>query len=315
MQVWLVASGNQDELLPIFRRQAEQATAPEKAREAIYAWLSILLGSPAKRESELASIQQSLTDGNLKSVEATVRIAVLSATIIPSWSDGKTTKLLQADLLSLADAASDPSDRQLVTTIYWLLSARNGDAASAQKAAELWNASELSLDMLEPIATAYIDVVDALPTNDQPEWVKKVTFTDEQILALSQSSRLTSQAIAWRLRSMQPNKVNEAIAGLREVCKQNAKLGVLQLQLANLLAKQDTTARRESTEIARRVAANSPQGSDLYYGARWQVIRNQKLDGKTVEAEKAAKLALATMAKESVSWRVRFSKLIQQDGN
>jgi hypothetical protein len=165
--------------------------------------------------------------------------------------------------------------------------------------------------MVEPIAVAMIDAVDAWSTTESPEWAAKIGFTDEQMQTLSQSTRLTSQAIAWRLRGMQSEKVNEAIAGLRAICKQNAKLGVLQLQLSHLLAKQDATARRESTEIARRLAANSPMGSDLYYGARWRVIRNQVLDGKIVEAEKAAKLVLATLAEESTSWRIRFGKLLK----
>ena len=165
--------------------------------------------------------------------------------------------------------------------------------------------------MIEPIAAAIIDAVDAWPTSELPNWAAKIVFTEEQLQALSESTRMTSQAIMWRLRGMQANKVNEAVAGLRAICKQNAKLGVLQLQLSHLLAKQNATARRESTEIARKLAANSPMGSDLYYGARWRVIRNQILDGKSIEAEKAAKLVLATLAEESTTWRVRFGNLIK----
>jgi hypothetical protein len=299
--------------LPILRRQAEQATAPEQSREALYAWLGILLNSPSIRESEIASLQQSLTDGNLKSIEASVRIAVLTATVIPDWSDATVVKRNQAALDALANVATAATDNQLLTTTYWLLAARNGDAKIAKTVADLWNATALPADMVEPIAAAVIDVIDTLPTNDLPEWATKVSFTDEQWLALSQSQRLTSRAIAWRLRGLQPEKQAEAIAGLREVCKQNPKLGVLQLHLANMLAKQDATSRRESSEIARRLVANSPQASDLFYGARWRLIRNQMLDGKQIEAQKAAKLVLATLADESVTWRVRFGKLLAAD--
>lgn len=313
LQGWLMASGNLDELLPILRRQAEQATAPEQSREALYAWLGILLNSPSIRESEIASLQQSLTDGNLKSIEASVRIAVLTATVIPDWSDATVVKRNQAALDALANVATAATDNQLLTTTYWLLAARNGDAKIAKTVADLWNATALPADMVEPIAAAVIDVIDTLPTNDLPEWATKVSFTDEQWLALSQSQRLTSRAIAWRLRGLQPEKQAEAIAGLREVCKQNPKLGVLQLHLANMLAKQDATSRRESSEIARRLVANSPQASDLFYGARWRLIRNQMLDGKQIEAQKAAKLVLATLADESVTWRVRFGKLLAAD--
>ncbi|MDX1928765.1 MAG: hypothetical protein SFV81_19705 [Pirellulaceae bacterium] len=313
LQGWLMASGNQDELLPILRRQAEQATAPEKAREALYGWLGILLNSPSKRESEIASLQQSLTDGNLKSIEATVRIAILTATVIPDWSEAAVVKRNQATIDALANAATAATDNQLLTTAYWLLAARNGDAKIAKTVADLWNAAALPADMVEPIAAAVIDVIDTLPTNDLPEWATKVRFTEAQLLALSQSNRLTSRAIAWRLRGLQPEKQAEAIAGLREVCKQNPKLGVLHLQLANMLAKQDATSRRESSEIARQLVANSPQASDLFYGARWRLIRNQMLDGKQVEAQKAAKLVLATLADESVTWRVRFGKLLATD--
>jgi len=311
LQGWLAASGSQDELLPVFRQRAEQSVAPEKAQEAIHAWLGILLGTPSKRELELASIQQSLVDGKLKSIEATMRVAVLAATVIPSWSDAKGTKRLQAELDALANVATVPTDRQLLTTSYWLLAARSDDVVVAKKAASLWSSSELPLEMVEPIAAALIDAIDAWPINELPEWATKIAFTEEQLQTLSRSTRLTSQAIEWRLRGMQPDQMNEAIIGLREVCKQNSKLGVLQLQLSNLLAKQNATQRRESTDIARRLAANSPQGSDLYYGARWRVIRNQMLDGKSVEAEKAAKLVVATLAEESTSWRVRFGKLVQ----
>jgi hypothetical protein len=311
LQSWLAASGNQAELLPVFRRQAEQAVAPEKGREAIYAWLGILLNSPAKREAEVASLQQSLKDGNLQPIEATVRIAVLTATVVPNWPDAISTKRLQTELDAVVNSANAPVDRQLATVAYCLLAARNGDATAAKNAAEQWNSAALTTEMVEPIAAAFIDASDAWATPEVPDWVKRVTFTAEQLRALSQSGRLTSQAIVWRWLGMQPDRVNAAIAGLREVCKQNTKLGVLQLQLSNLLAKQDATARRESTEIARRLAANSPQGSDLYYAARWRVIRNQMLDGKNVDAEKAAKLVLATLADESTSWRVRFGKLVQ----
>ncbi len=320
LQAWLTASGGQEDLLPILRQQAEQSAAPEKAREALYAWLGILLGSPAKRNSELASIGQALADGKFKSIESTVQVAILAATIISTWSDAKEAKRLQAQLDALANAAKVPTanvqianvstDRQLITAAYCLQAIRSGDEAAAIKVVSLWNTTELTTEMVEPIAAALIEAIDAWPTNELPEWAPKLTFTEEQLAALSQSTRLTSQALAWRLKGIQPGKANEAIIGLREVCKQNAKLGVLQLQLSNLLAKQDATARRESTEIARRLAANSPEGSDLYYGARWRVIRNQLLDGKTVEATRAAKLALATLAQESTTWRIRFSKLV-----
>lgn len=311
LQGWLAAAGNQEQLLPVFRQQAEQATAPEKARQAVYSWLGVLLSSPNNRQAELESMQQSFTDGKLKSVEATVRIAIFTATVVPTWSDAKEAKRLQSDLDALASVASEATDRQLVATAYWLLATRSGDAVAAKKAAGAWSPSELKAEMVEPIAAAMIDAIDSWTATELPEWIAKIAFEEEQIQALAQSTRLTSQAIAWRLQGLQTGKINEAIAGLREVCKQNSKLGVLQLQLSNGLAMQDTTGRRESTDIARRLAANSPPGSDLYYSARWRVIRNLMLDGKNADGVKAAKLVLATLAEESTSWRVRFSKLVQ----
>ena len=307
---WLSGSGSQHDLLPVYRQQAEQAVAPEQAREAIYAWLGIVLGVPKQREAELVIVKQALADGRFKSIEASAQVAILAATAIPSWSEAKATKALQADLNGLANIASAPLDRQWLTAVYGLLAARSGDAAVAKNTAGNWSSTELTAEMVEPLAVAMVDAIDAWPTPEVPEWSAKIKFSEGQQQSLLQSTRLTSQAIAWRLRGMQPEKLGDATAGMRALCKQNAKLGALQLHLSHVLAKQDTTARRESTEIARRLAANSPLGSDLHYAARWRVIRNQMLDGKSVEAEKAAKLVLATLAEDSVDWRVRFARLV-----
>ena len=308
---WLSASGSQAELLPVYRQQAERAVAPEKAREAIYTWLGIVLGLPTKRESELVIVKQALADGKFKSIDATVQVALVVATVIPNWSDAKATKGLQAEVNTLANVASVAIDRQLLTAVYWLLAARSGDTVVSKNTAGGWSSTELTAELVEPIAVAMVDAVDAWPTHELPAWAANIRFTEEQLQSLSQSTRLTSQAIAWRLRGMQPDKVSETLTGLRALCKQNAKLGALQLHLSHLLAKQDAMARRESTEIARRLAANSPVASDLYYAARWRLIRNQMLDGKNVEAQKAAKLVLATLAEDSANWRVRFGMLVK----
>ncbi len=307
---WSLNAGNQEQLLPVLRQLSEQVVAPEKAREAIYTWLGIVLGTPNKRNAEVELIQTALAEGKFQSIDASVRIAALAASVIPAWQDAKATKRMQAELDGLVNAASHRTDRQLLTLMYWLLAARNGEQAVAKSAAASWNPTELPVEMLEPIGMAWIEVVDTWPLNELPDWAMKSPFNEEQLNLLKSSSRFTSQALAFRLQGLEPEKSAESIAGLRELIKRNPKLGTLQLQLSNSLSKGDENARRESTEIARRLAANSPAGSDLYYAARWRVIRNQKLDGKNSDAEKSAKLVMATLAEESTSWRVKFSKLI-----
>ena len=127
------------------------------------------------------------------------------------------------------------------------------------------------------------------------------------------STRLTTQAIGWRLRGLQSEvEAKGAVEKLRELTKRNAKLGAVQLHLAHALAKLHAAGLKESTEIARRLAANSPAASDLNYGARWRLIRNLQLEGKADEADKAAKLMLATISLDSTTWRVRFARLSNQ---
>lgn len=311
LQSWLVASGQQDELLAVFRNQAQQATAPEKARDGLYSWLAIVMPSNQRKE-ELKSMQQALSDGQLRAVDGSARIAILAAQCIPEWADDKNAKRLQAEASELVGQAATATDRQLLAAAYLLLAARAGDASVALGTASVWNSSSLKPEMIEPLAAAIIDTIDAWPSKEQPEWASKIKFTEEQIQSLISNSRLTAQAIGWRMRGLQAADTKTSLENLRALIKQNEKLGSLRLQLANALAKQDATALRESTDIARRLAANSPQASELYYGARWRLIRNQQLEGKPAEAEKAAKLILATISDEAVSWRVRFAKLIER---
>ncbi len=310
LQSWLVALGRQEELLPVFRELAEQQTAPEKARDALYAWLGILLMAK-ERAAELDAFERSLSDGKLKLIEVSARVALLVAKCVPEWSDEILVKRLRMDAGELVGAVSVPTDRQLVAAVYLILAARAGDEAVALGTASVWNSAALRQEMIEPIAAAIVESVDAWPTKEVPGWASKVRFTDEQLQSLTASSRSTQQAIGWRLHGLQSREASaEAIAKLRELVKQNPKLGSVQLQLAHVLAKFDAAGLKESTEIARRLAANSAVASDLNYGARWRLIRNQQLDGKEVDAERAAKLMLATISQESVGWRVRYARLV-----
>ncbi len=311
LQSWLVASGRQDELLTVYRDRAQQATAPEKARDALHIWSGMVMASNRRKE-ESNAMEQTLTEGKLSAIAHSVRVAILASKCVSDWSDEKASKRLQAEASALVGQVATPIDRQLLAAVYLLLAARSGDASVVLGTVSVWNPSSLKPEMIEPIATAIIEAVDGWPSRDQPEWASKVRFTDEQLQLLLSSSRLTAQAIGWRLRGLQPAESKASIENLRALIKQNEKLGSLHLQLAHALAKQDATGLRESTELARRLAAKSPSASELYYGARWRLIRNQQLDGKAAEAEKAAKLILATLSAESTTWQVRFAKLVGQ---
>ena len=310
LQTWLAGTGKQSELLPVLRERAEQAVAPEKAREAIYSWLGITL-SAKPAEAELKAFEQAVTDGKMKAAEGSARVALLCAKCLPDWTDDATSKRLQAEARELVGSVTVATDRQLVAAVYLVLAARAGDASVAMGTASVWSSGALKNEMVEPIAAAIVEAVDGWPAKEVPEWAAKVRFGDEQLQVLLNSSRLTDQALGFRVRGLQSDvAAKESIVKLRELTKQNAKLGSVQLQLANALAKVDAAGLKESSDIARRLAANSDAASDLNYGARWRLVRNQQLDGKDADAERAAKLMLATISLESVGWRVRFGRLV-----
>ncbi len=305
---WLSTMGKQADLARSMRELAEQSTAPEIARKAIFDWTACVTQSNSA-SSEIAALQSAFDEGKFKLIPNETRLALLTSQILQQWSDEATTKRLQSEANALVNLVATPIERQLLAADFLLLAARAGDASTAMGTASVWNSSALSPELIEPIAIAVLDVIDYWPGSAAPEWAAKITFTEEQLNSLSASPRLSTRAIASRVRGLSPAQSQTAIQTLRAICKENEKLGTLQLHLAHALARGGETERKESSNLARKLAANSPAGSDLSYGARWRLLRNQLDEGKAADVQKATKLILATLANESIGWRIKFNAL------
>ena len=133
--------------------------------------------------------------------------------------------------------------------------------------------------------------------------------------ALDRVSRLFEHRLL-ALVEVELDDLFHAVAGLKQLSGQTGRGGgELQLEWANALADSfadaDNKRLEESSQLAKILIVNTHADSELHWGARWRLSKNQLLLGQAAEAQQAAQLLLATQPPTAEVWKSRFAELVK----
>ncbi len=311
---WLIARGRRHELAAAYLRRSLATTDVSIAEHSLLSWLGEVL---SLRDAHLIVQQiEACTAArgarSLEHVATQAELVALVAKIASAWP----TPTQQAEQLrSLARLETSPMTstmRELVNVVRWLsvLRARQPMGSLSQTLLD-WEPEQLPATIREGIAPPLIAAIDELPPAEHADWAKRLKLDNQWRDLLLKSGNAPSRAASYRLLAWSGD-LSAALVGLKKLAEQQGRGGGdLQLELANALAEGGVERCEESSQIATIIIANSPAGSELHWQARWRWMKNQLLLGNAIEAQRSARLLLATQPPDNEIWKKRFIEIAE----
>ncbi len=312
---WLSARGRHAELSQTFLSRAATCNAASIAERSLLMWLGevLFIDDTQEVQAQLAANAAAFEPNQPadRHVVATlVRLAAQTATAWPTESEQRE----QLRVLSpLNPALTTPEAIQVAVAIRLLNAVRSG-AGWEDVSADLsrWQPDELLASVREGFAKPFMEAIDETSQESRSEWAKRLKLSGVWQQQLLQSSRPLSRAYANRI-AVWMERTPQAIQDIRNLAEEASRAGGrLQLELSNALADLGAEHLDESTRLAKVLVANSAAGSELQWAARWRLCKNQVQAGQTAEAQKAARLLLASQPIEAGVWKSRFESILSK---
>lgn len=303
---WLVGKKRPQDYVATLAQQAIGSRDQTKAYHTLNLWLAEILNLPdlELRNKALETLQVAVSEGRLQVAQNSAAIVSLTAQVFSAWPEAPQAKQFLAESNRLSTMTRSTDNHRLLSAITTVHGIRN-QAAPAKPLA--WDADGFSTEIRRGLAPEIIDALGTVTPEQRTRWVQVLSLAN-WTSALGSSSDPRHQAAGMRLR-LWIDSDTRPLAEMQKLCEQHPRNGPLQLQLAELLAEAGAKHLSNSTRIAKRLAANSPAGSQLNLAARWRILRNQSLAGEKANARTAAKLVLASHPIESELWKSRFERL------
>ncbi|MEZ6137897.1 MAG: hypothetical protein R3C53_23665 [Pirellulaceae bacterium] len=307
---WLVGQQRHKDLLVILQERIANTTQPTIARHALHIWLQhvLQLAEVDEQQMHIASLHAAATDFKDADIALSSQVASLVAEVFSNWSMSERAQILAKDLERLQSSSLDAVDQQLVLAALWLNAIRQSELTRAPRLTSGWEPSTLPGGLRSSLSGSFIEALDEAPTNEQPQWIARLSVDANWLKELEDSSSPLLHAYGLRLSTWSNGMRGlEALERLASENKQNADI---QLQLAQALASIDSKRLEESSRIASKLATNTPAASEVNRRARWLTVKNAKRNGNAASAEQSAALLLATLPEEESVWRQRLESFL-----
>lgn len=310
---WLIASNRRSELANTYLQRAIDATDVAIAQRSLLNWMGevIHLNDAAGVAQQIAACSAARIAGRLQPVANRAEFVELAVNMITVWpTSAQQAEQLRA-LSRLESALADSPWKEVGQSLRWLSTLRSRQPATSISADLLaWEPTRLPGTFRTGLSFALVAAIDETPVKEHVEWAQRLKLDEQWQALLLASTSPRCHARGYRLMAWSSDPA-AALDGLRKLSEQAGRGGgELQLEWANALA--DTLADagnqrlEESSQLAKILIVNAPADSELHWGARWRLSKNQLLLGKATEARKAAQLLLATQPPTSEVWKLRF---------
>ncbi|MCR9292989.1 MAG: hypothetical protein NXI32_09750 [bacterium] len=311
LRQWLLGQQRMDEYTQIVLERFFASQQKQRAQGVLIDWLANFLVMLS--DSQQASAMQQLEALASSAPEPSnfVQSVQLVATAFAGWPDRSHASELASALNRLNSSATDSLDRQLLTAVELLRLTRTEQLSDMRRKAQDWNPQQLPMELRLALVPAMVEAIDELRQTSPNSWTELWKISPELLSALATHPSTELRAAGLRLRAWQGD--SQAINGLQSLADANPQSAPLQLQLARALASlpgSDAEQRlAEASSRLRRLIASTPSGSDVDLAARWAWMKVLIAQGKQSEAERAARLLLASQPMESEVWQARFGSL------
>lgn len=313
LESWLRSKKRTAEYFQVLLERAAASDDATVVFKTLETWLNAVArqDDPKLASVAIGELNQSISAGSFSGKLATAKLFELAAMAVSDWPALESLRKLDSELNSLFGQLTSSSDKALAAAILALNDIRLKSLASAEIHLRQWDATQVSDATRRLIATQYVEAISEASFGRHRQWVRATLKGPSMIADLTDSADLNEQLAGYRLDLWSGN-VTPALQELNKLSKENTRNGWVQLQLASALA--DTGANRisDSDRIARRIAASSKPGTELYLAARWRLIRNSQQAGDMDKAKQSARLILAAQPVEIAIYRERFESVAAQ---
>lgn len=315
---WFLATGRHAELADAYLRRAIAAADVAIAERSLLNWLGevIHLTDASQVTQQIGACAAARASNRLDHAAAQAEMVELATSMITVWPTPaqQAEKLLQ--LARIETTLTTSPWKEVGQSLRWLSSLRSRQPATSIAADLLaWEPTRLPDTIRSGLSFSLIAAIDETPVGEHAEWARRLKLNEQWQSLLLASTSPRCRARGYRLMAWSSDPT-AALAGLKQLSGQTGRGGgELQLEWANALADSfadaDNKRLEESSQLAKILIVNTHADSELHWGARWRLSKNQLLLGQAAEAQQAAQLLLATQPPTAEVWKSRFAELVK----
>ncbi len=310
---WLNGQDRGHEMTDVLQQQAIRCRDPNAARSAWNHWLATVTGlaDASRREAAIDRLRSMVSADASEEQPGSAAVMLLAAEVATKWLPEQEQRTMERRWNQLQSSANSQHERRVLTIVDWLHTVRRSETQPGPRGAPnplaQQVAGEAAPELLVGLAPALTEAIAATPLSERRRWALHYQLNEWPSVMAAPAS-LKSQAAVARILSW-TGQLPAGLERLRTLARQHPRDGNVQLHLAACLAESGAEGRKESNQIAKRIAVHSPAGSEVSWAARWQLLRNQMAAGQTSQAQQAAELLLASQPFDMEIWKTRFERI------